>query len=172
MSTEAEKRAKRKYYLLQRESDESYYQERRDNYNPKEWKTHPIHTDYELSIYGDVYYKGGMGKRNRRRSKVLKQHTNKLGYKTVAIDNVRMYVHILMGQTFLQNPENKPEIDHIDGNPSNNAVSNLRWATHKENLNNPVCVDREIKSHTGKQSNILGRKKMWVDKSRKIYKMV
>lgn len=41
-------------------------------------------------------------------------------------------LHILVAQAFISNPENKPEVHHIDGNPANNDVSNLMWVTSKE----------------------------------------
>lgn len=42
-------------------------------------------------------------------------------------------IHRLMAKAFLPNPENLPEVDHIDGNPHNNNLSNLEWVTTKEN---------------------------------------
>lgn len=48
----------------------------------------------------------------------------------------------LVALAFIPNPDNKPEIDHIDGDRHNNRADNLRWVTHKENVKNPVTVKR------------------------------
>lgn len=65
------------------------------------------------------------------------------GYYAVNYNSKRMCVHRIVAETFLPNPENKPTVDHIDRNRSNNAIEpecNLRWATWSENnLNNARC---------------------------------
>lgn len=57
-----------------------------------------------------------------------------------------IHVHRLVAETYIDNPRNKPCIDHIDGNPFNNHVDNLRWVTHSENNNNPITKQRQSKS--------------------------
>lgn len=47
---------------------------------------------------------------------------------------VRRYVHRLVAQAFIDNPDEKPEVNHIDSNPLNNTVKNLEWVTHSENM--------------------------------------
>lgn len=55
-----------------------------------------------------------------------------VGYK-IANKVYRQYVHRLVAEAFLPPDETRYEVNHIDGNKSNNHVSNLEWATHSEN---------------------------------------
>lgn len=86
--------------------------------------------------------------------RLMSLFTDCLGYKFVKLRNWKKKietsapVHRLVAEAFLLNPENKPQIDHIDTNPSNNNVSNLRWVTVLENQRNPITLDRIRKSIT------------------------
>lgn len=64
---------------------------------------------------------------------------NGLGYRQVGLRGIRKAagVHRLVAEAFLPNPLGLRDVDHIDGNKSNNRVENLRWVSHKENCNNP-----------------------------------
>lgn len=51
-------------------------------------------------------------------------------------------VHKAVAMLFIPNPENKPEVDHINGDRLDNRSCNLRWCTHKQNCNNPITRKR------------------------------
>lgn len=86
------------------------------------WKQIEGKPNYEVSDDGQV--------RNKKTGRILKPSTRKDGYCQVMLGRktVPLYIHRLVAIAFIPNPENLPQVDHIDGVKSNNMVSNLRWS--------------------------------------------
>ena len=80
--------------------------------------------------------------------KELTIRTSINGYKRVKVykDGVRktVSVHRLVAQAFIPNKENKPQVNHKDGNKANNHVDNLEWATAKENILHSVSNGLQV----------------------------
>lgn len=74
------------------------------------------------------------------RKKFIKCAINKKGYMVLRMPNVNFSqsVHRVVAKAFIPNPENKPEVNHKDGNKLNNNVSNLEWCTTKENIQHAI----------------------------------
>ncbi len=77
------------------------------------------------------------GEVRSRFGRVIKQQLDRPGYARVELwrdgEGKKYLVHRLLAQAFIPNPEGKPQVNHIDGDKKNNALTNLEWVTQSEN---------------------------------------
>lgn len=111
---------------------------------------------YQISNTGDVKslarYKNHYSKKVYVPECIRKPGKDKNGYLIIPLNlkgkKYMRKIHRLVAEAFIPNPDNKPVVDHIDCDVTNNNVSNLRWATIKEN--NKYINDN---GHIGRDSN-------------------
>lgn len=112
----------------------------------EEWK--PIATldgIYEASTQGRIRNT----KTHHIKAQVFDGHYYKFGYdyKFNGEHKTGWYrVHKAIAETFLDNPENKPTVNHKDGNTANNSIDNLEWATFKEQMQH---ASKQLKRNCG-----------------------
>lgn len=94
-----------------------------------EWRDVELNNKYEVSTKGTV--------RIRETKHELSTHVINTGYERVDIHGTGEYkgqlVHRIVAKAFIPNPENKPQVNHKDGDRLNNNVENLEWVTDEEN---------------------------------------
>lgn len=106
----------------------------------EEWRTIFDFPNYEVSNKGNIRskeYNDSLG--HLRSSKKLKKQVNNCGYEYVILSSKEekhktLTVHRIVAKTFIPNPEEKEDVNHIDGNKLNNNVNNLEWTTTQENI--------------------------------------
>ena len=130
------------------------------------WKT----VVYDGEIYEGLYKVSNLGRilslnyKNTGKPDLMNPSTNTDGYLKVNLSKNRKtkncYVHRLIAETFLENPENLPEVNHIDEDKTNNFVflnedgsvdkekSNLEWKSPKDNCNHGTRNERISKANT------------------------
>ena len=93
------------------------------------WKSHPEYTGIEVSSFGRV---------RSVKEHYYTNHPINNGYLNVRIkidgNWTAKLVHRLVAQTFIENPDNLPEVNHRDCDRANNNAGNLEWCTHQENV--------------------------------------
>ena len=120
----------------------------------EKWKPIPGYKGfYEISDFGRVrsinrIVPHSQGPR-KRRGKILRQIIHRQGYPRVDLcrdgKKIRYYVHRLIAERFISNPNNLPCVCHKDDNPMNLYVDNLFWGTHKDNMNDMTSKGRANK---------------------------
>lgn len=93
---------------------------------------------YQVSSFGRIKSFANNGKKRSEQGKIMNDYLTDRGYVRVTLrDGVTtkyLRVHRLVAFAFLDNPYNYTELNHIDGDKTNNHVDNLEWCTRSENL--------------------------------------
>lgn len=106
--------------------------------------------------YEGLYWVTQTGEVTNADGKVMKQYVKKghaTYYKKVALykdgEYKQLYVHRIVAKAFIPNPNNYPQVNHIDEDGTNNNAYNLEWCTHKYNVNYGTAKERRKEKIVG-----------------------
>lgn len=102
------------------------------------WKTIEGFENYEISNFGNLkklptIQKHSKDKKYLTKTKIISGSKTSQGYFSYSLNKKRITTHRLVAKAFIPNLENKPCVNHIDGNKLNNHYTNLEWCTYSEN---------------------------------------
>ena len=98
--------------------------------NMRGYKKYTIN-DYEITKEGQII--------NKHNGHIVKPQPNSKGYLRVSIGGKLKFVHRLVAEKYIPNPENKPQVNHKNCIKIDNRVENLEWVTNQENRNHMVA---------------------------------
>jgi hypothetical protein len=106
------------------------------------WK-YMVEEDLENEIWKEIpleytnnkpnYFVSSFGRYKNNKGQILYNYKSITGYKRISIKRKVFLLHRLVAFTFIQNPYNKEQVNHMDGDKLNNSFSNLEWVTNQEN---------------------------------------
>lgn len=117
---------------------------------------------YEVSNWGRVKHLGKKWKCGNHQSTRISQahimnfHFHRNGYPTINMrkphhKQMSVKTHRLVAEAFIPNPENKPQVNHINGVKTDNRSENLEWATNKENVIHSYKMGLQVAKSGGEQ---------------------
>lgn len=84
--------------------------------------------------FNDTYVVSSLGEvKNVKTNRILKTDLNSKGYGRVWLNKHRYFIHRLVAKLYIDNPDDLPQVNHIDGDKLNNSAENLEWCTNQYN---------------------------------------
>ena len=123
------------------------------------WKPYPDYPFVEANQFGEIRTKDRVvtrsdGRKQFVKGHILKQHLNRSGYLFVYFSingkQVNLLSHRVIATCFIPNPDNLPEVNHIDCDRTNNRLENLEWCTRQENISYRDKLDHFVNNNPGR----------------------